>query len=677
MVVPYTPLTWRNVDAPSNAAANQLLAQGNQMLGNAVSGVADAIKQGVGTYSDYKTQEFLTQLHAAPDDATRKQMLANATQSFLNKETLNKGIADDQLRDFAVAGEGRAVISANEASAKHAQDLSIAKSREAAQALLDPGAVDAQRANIAQSNAAAQASNARSTLLGQESAANEKVLADRQVIQNQFAEINALPVEARAAKADEFIAANLIKGVLDDQKVLSGVTNRSLDTTNVIVTPDMLTQAGVIKPDGSADYSTAARNNLQRILATKLREGARFASNEDLDKTVTDIINRSPIGTEFRYASDREAAGPKAEESFRKGLLVTELSSNISKSTDPTERTRLYLEGSRRLREDVPLTEKQQAEWDNNRAAAITGYSVDLTGTPIFTVDPLTKSVSLKSPEDLSSDDVNKMKKAIRDKVAVDFPKASAEEQAAIRNQSIEQIPGLALTLATHDINVKTAAEATAAGTSAELERAKNELEAETLAKKSKAEFLAAIDFAGDAPEPVITQSIMDYHSKNPDSGLFGSDDGLPNKAKVQEAVGRTYTVIANQMGESNRGEVALAVRNLLNSGSVGTWGYNEIMVDTNNDGVPDQELVDVAEEDLLSLAMSKAAKSKDPAFKSVAQAQLRVSLESQRDALMARLAQANLRAGKVSGLQGPAVAWKQKLDRISEQLSTLPPLPQ
>ena len=117
------PLTWRNVSVPDSSGALRALSSANEDLERSISGFGDLIKQGTKEYVDEETQQFITTLNAAPDDETRKQMVAVASQAFLDTEQINKSVTDAEALDIRRAGENRAVAGEQRDIATHKDDL--------------------------------------------------------------------------------------------------------------------------------------------------------------------------------------------------------------------------------------------------------------------------------------------------------------------------------------------------------------------------------------------------------------------------------------------------------------------------------------------------------------------------------------------------------------------------
>ena len=114
MAAPTVPLTWRNVSAPDGSGALNAFNRAGENLGNAIGGLGENLRQGASDYADFETQQFIADLNAAPDDATRNQMVQDASQAFLKMDQVNKAVTDAQNQDFRVNQEARAAKKAEE-----------------------------------------------------------------------------------------------------------------------------------------------------------------------------------------------------------------------------------------------------------------------------------------------------------------------------------------------------------------------------------------------------------------------------------------------------------------------------------------------------------------------------------------------------------------------------------
>ena len=148
------PLTWRNVSVPDSSGALRALSSANEDLESSISGFGDLIKQGTKEYVDEETQQFITVLNAAPDDETRKQMVAVASQAFLDTEQINKSVTDAEALDIRRAGENRAVAGEQRDIAGEQRDIATHKD-DLLTAALDRR-VDSDANDIANAEAARQ-----------------------------------------------------------------------------------------------------------------------------------------------------------------------------------------------------------------------------------------------------------------------------------------------------------------------------------------------------------------------------------------------------------------------------------------------------------------------------------------------------------------------------------------
>ena len=105
-----TPITWKNVSAPD--FGDELLAQqrAGNLLGKAVEGLGTNVIDAAEAKRKFETDQFIADLNAAPNDATRNQMVSDAESGWLNLDRVNKAVTDAQLQDFKVQEEARAQL---------------------------------------------------------------------------------------------------------------------------------------------------------------------------------------------------------------------------------------------------------------------------------------------------------------------------------------------------------------------------------------------------------------------------------------------------------------------------------------------------------------------------------------------------------------------------------------
>ncbi len=84
-----SPITWRTVTGPSNAAANALLSKSIEGVGGAFNGVADAVTGYADDRSQRDTDAFLTELNAQPDEESRQNLIQQANTAFLDLGKVN------------------------------------------------------------------------------------------------------------------------------------------------------------------------------------------------------------------------------------------------------------------------------------------------------------------------------------------------------------------------------------------------------------------------------------------------------------------------------------------------------------------------------------------------------------------------------------------------------------
>lgn len=141
------PITWRNVNAPSDAGALALLNRSGQQLGSAISGVGESLQQGTDAYVDQQTNEFIAELNAAPDDASRNQMLEQASKAFLDVGRADEAITAAGREDRAVTAEARAALAGEDAHLAAVAKRDLAQQeQDTLQSLLSPGGPTPQTA---------------------------------------------------------------------------------------------------------------------------------------------------------------------------------------------------------------------------------------------------------------------------------------------------------------------------------------------------------------------------------------------------------------------------------------------------------------------------------------------------------------------------------------------------
>lgn len=99
------PITWRNVAAPDAAASIREFRQAGQDLGAAFRGLGNVVSTYGDKKADIETENFIADLNNAPDEATRQQMVAQASRAFLNMKDVTQAQRSAELHDFKRAEE--------------------------------------------------------------------------------------------------------------------------------------------------------------------------------------------------------------------------------------------------------------------------------------------------------------------------------------------------------------------------------------------------------------------------------------------------------------------------------------------------------------------------------------------------------------------------------------------
>jgi hypothetical protein len=313
------PLTWRNVSAPSGAGALNAFNRSSENLGNAISGIGDALKTGSQDFADAETQEFLTELNAERDPAIRQEMI-QASQAFLDYGQVNAAQKTNLLEDRAIAAEGRAVtkeardaLVGIERTEAHESDLltdelkrtfdaedEIRRQEKATrdQALhpLDLAAKRAQRINSETSTA-----NTRLDIT-----AKQKVLNDTKTVSDQLQSIESLRgTPGYAAQLNNLIQSNKTKGVKDPDKRLQAAANQELDSTPVEVAESVFASAGLT--GNAKDYSVHSYKKLHTQVVEKLRAAHPHVDIKTLRAKAADAINSTEHGIRFSDQQKYEA----------------------------------------------------------------------------------------------------------------------------------------------------------------------------------------------------------------------------------------------------------------------------------------------------------------------------------------------------------------------------------
>jgi len=103
-----TPITWQNIVAPSNAAANALLVNATDGIKQGFQDAGDSVQAYADNRSQTETDAFIATLNAADNDQQRNEMLQLADRDFLNVGRANEAITAAQDQDFKVAADARA-----------------------------------------------------------------------------------------------------------------------------------------------------------------------------------------------------------------------------------------------------------------------------------------------------------------------------------------------------------------------------------------------------------------------------------------------------------------------------------------------------------------------------------------------------------------------------------------
>jgi hypothetical protein len=622
------PITWRNVAAPNHSGSLAAFDRASKTMSQGIAGIGEAVVD----YSDDRTErdtaDFVAYLQSLPDDASRRDAVANAseaTRAFMDAGAVNDSVNDAQLRDFAVAEEERDVVRANQEAQTHGLNvreaeerirsavvlnpLKEAKQKEANEeqklvneqaAKLRPGALEAQRLTNAATATQRLASQARiqtELQLLKESKSNiatdvkrreklEKELAaiDKKVANDKWTTdtLTALPGPTdpeRNNKLSTAIASGIARGA--DVTELKRLRKEAIATTDVDAAT-FAVQAGLQSnvSDGVTSYSNfspASRKKLEKLIAGKIRGDFGNASETELLARAGQIIDSDPrFASGFATAKEQAGWTIKQKAKYAKTQDAQKFASTLANSTnigaDYPDAVKQLLSG------DTPATPQDLALLDRFRPAAIANHTIDFSTSDVFDDTAGDNLVKTK----ISADDVASMQKNFREQMAVDYPAATAAEKAQIFVQSVENHPGLSQALATSKAGRELAASLTAAVQSAEATRLKNKIELETSAIKKTDAFLVEVDKGPGSAVAALVKDAVEFHDATAETSpvwLVG-DDGKIDREVLKSTVITTMAKLRDRFGSTkSEGDIALMMRGMLQGSTVLTTGNNELAV--------------------------------------------------------------------------------------------------
>ncbi len=130
------PITWKNVNLQQTPLPNfggELFAaqRGGEDLSKALRNLGGNVQDYATDKRQQETDAFIAELNAAPDDATRNQMVADAERAFLDIGTVNKAVTSAGVEDRSIK-EFEDQLATNKLSREATQsNIDIAKANQA------------------------------------------------------------------------------------------------------------------------------------------------------------------------------------------------------------------------------------------------------------------------------------------------------------------------------------------------------------------------------------------------------------------------------------------------------------------------------------------------------------------------------------------------------------------
>jgi hypothetical protein len=328
----YRPETWQNVPIPNFGSTLDASRRAGDALGDAVAGLGTAVTDTVDDISKRDTDAFIAELNAAPDDATRNAMLAEAQQGFnwLQLDRTNKAIRDAELHDFARGAEKRAVDTAKLARDRFGleQDrvgfekarLDIDKAKEADENLLRdtlrPDKIKTSRLSLAEAQ--------------RTDVAAKKELAFESQAQR---ELNAIDLDFQNLPADQALSnfGNYIQQAKNDlmpekyiKPYLDRYNKHLYEGVALEVTDADLKAAKMYKEDGSIIYSKAANRRLERVIANRVGTTWKHSTKENNEAMAKKAIAASEHTIPFAQRAELEGMNLKQRREYENDNRVSQ-----------------------------------------------------------------------------------------------------------------------------------------------------------------------------------------------------------------------------------------------------------------------------------------------------------------------------------------------------------------
>jgi len=413
---------------------------------------------------------------------------------------------------------------------------------------------------------------------------------------------------------------------------------------NVLTT---ITQADIDVAFGKGKkitYTESGRKRLESAIYKRLRKQYK--------------VNTPTISATLKtMATGAVAQSPEHADKFGKPLMAAHKKMQAAKKGDKTSTyvaERDYLLANHTA-EDVAAFDKE------HRSKALRDITIDLSGLTSKSPTPRTYDAKLfkilgldtkviteknrgrpvldengqqitdllpiiyKQPGDIDQTDLDNIDAHVFDKTQElhSIPNLTGVESQKIGKRSLEEYPGLGRRLSRAKRTISTTQDIFDITQTAEKETVTAEVKAKAEATTEDTKLRAAIGVKGGNINKNVVPLVSKYFKDNIEQETW-TDTGILDKKRLTNDVGRLKEAILDN-SNINAADTGVIIKNYLTSGgntTIDTWGYNELMVDTDADGVGDTLIRDLASSEagkieLFRLAMSDAAQD-NPKFEDV-----------------------------------------------------------
>ncbi len=616
---PNIPLTWRNVSAPSSDGALKAFNSAGENLGDAFKGLGGAVKQGASDYADQETQNFIADLNAAPDDATRKQMVADASQAFLKMDQVNAAVTDAEGIDFRRAGEARDVEDQKLQVEKHRDDLLTSRvDRKIAEAeenerLKNEDVVRKEiQAQIKSLEASAANTKGDTSLDKMKLNKLKKEVDNDEWVSNTHKAMSALEGDDKRIQLSKKILEGEGKGA--DVSILKNMQRKAFDAETGEIPSDIYSASGVTSTTTAPNGAPVVTRTHTAATYKKLKTGLveRYAKlYPNMDRTVLEAkatadINATEDGTKFTDAIKQEGRSV-SEKNAEKRL---DHSTSATARLDGLEGPALVKDFGDTLKDmrSGEFGDFTQAEIESFTAAhrprVLNNMEVDLSKAVAIGYDDAAKV----TPADLA-----KMQEMATKQVRKLIPDATPQEIEAIQ-QKAELGLGNVKRQQLIDARSRVAQEALLSQKT--FQAAGDHAFAMDQVKKSaelrEEAIIQEVNKSGSVAGPVANEMInyfTDRHTKTGEIGTFwGWQYGDASSEEIVRSVTKMDEAVLEFGGKGwDKGKRAKQIMALLKGGELELTGKNEIAVMYKGKLTPVDELSKPILFDLIATTEQKA----------------------------------------------------------------------